>query len=129
MNKLLTVLATAALLLGAAAPVARADVFVLDILSPREGSRVHDADAYVGALALVARRHGGLRVSTFREPTAPGEPRGTVVWLWRFPSDQAVEALLADPAYASLDDLRARTFDDAGSSVLELLPVSHSPAH
>ena len=129
MNRLLTVLATTALTLGAAVPAARAEVFVLDILSPREGSRVVDSDAYVGALALVARRHGGLRVSTFREPTAPGEPRGKVVWLWRFPSDQAIENLLADPAYVNLEGLRDRTFEDAGSSVLELLPVSHTPAH
>jgi hypothetical protein len=128
MNKLLTVLATSLLSLGAAV-TARADVFVLDILSPREGARVIDADAYVGALALVARRHGGLRVSTFREPTPPGERSGKVVWLWRFPSDQAIESLLADPAYASLEGLRNRTFEDQGSSVLELLPVSHTPAH
>jgi hypothetical protein len=128
MNKLLTALAASALTLATAAP-ARADVFVLDILSPREGARPHDADAYVGALALIARRHGGLRVSTFREPTAPGEASGKIVWLWRFPSDQSIESLLADPAYASLEGLRDRTFDDAGSSVLELLRVSHTPAH
>ena len=129
MTKLSSVLAASALSLSLAAPVARADVFVLDILSPREDARAKDADAYVGALALVARRHGGLRVSTFREPTAPGEAKGKIVWLWRFPSDRAIESLLADPAYGSLEPLRDRAFDDAGSSVLELLPVSHTPAH
>jgi hypothetical protein len=129
MNSLLTALAASALSLTAAAPAAATDVFVLDILAPREGARAKDADAYVGALALVARRHGGLRVSTFREPTAPGEAQGKTVWLWRIPSDQAIEGLLADPAYESLEPLRARTFEDGGSSVLELLPVSHTPAH
>lgn len=130
MKKLLTLLATSTLTLAGAAPVAHADdVYVLDILSPRAGARAVDTDAYVGALALVARRHGGLRVSAFREPSAPGEPRGKVVWLWRFPSDTAIDALIADPAYAGLERLRIRTFEDQSSSVLELLPVSHTPAH
>jgi len=130
MKTLLTALAAAALILTSVAPTARAeDVYVLDILTPRANARPVDADAYVGALALIARRHGGLRVSTFREPTAPGEARGKIVWLWRFPSDAAIETLLADPAYAQLDELRDRTFEDQGSSVLQLLPVSHSPAH
>ena len=97
----------------AAAPVARADVYVLDILSRKAGVSAHEADSYNGALGLIARRYRGVRVSTFHESNVAGEPGARLVGLWRFPDARAVEALLADPNYlpdraAARPQLRAR---------------------
>lgn len=111
----------------AAAPAARADVFVLDILSRKAGVSPHQAETYNGALGLVARRYGGVRVSSFHESHVPGEPGNRLVGLWRFPSAQSVEALLSDPNYAAIVQLRERSFDGVGSPTLRLVS-DRSPA-
>ena len=62
MPKFLATLAlTASLSLLAGA--ARADVYMLEVLQLRPGVSAHHADSYLGALNLLARRHGGVRVS------------------------------------------------------------------
>ena len=111
----------------AAAPVARADVYVLDILSRKDGVGLNQAADYNGALGLIARRYGGVRVSSFHESNVAGEPGTRLVGLWRFPNAHAVEGLLADPNYASIVRLRARSFDDGESATLRLVS-DRSPA-
>jgi uncharacterized protein (DUF1330 family) len=104
-----------------AAPAARADVYVLDILSRKAGVGTYEAESYNGALALIARRYGGVRVSTFHESSVAGEPGARLVGLWRFPDARAVEALLADPNYAQIVRLRDRSFEHGDSSTLQLV--------
>ncbi len=109
------VLAAAFLALSPASP-ARADVWVLEVLTLRPDAPPHQADAYVGALGLVARRHGGLRVDGARDvATRPGDPSGRLVGLWRFRDVASLDSLLADPAYRSLAGLHERTFDPVSS--------------
>ena len=105
----------------AAAPAARADVYVLDILSRKAGIGAHEAESYNGALGLIARRYGGVRVSTFHESSVAGEPGARLVGLWRFPDARAVEALLADPNYAQIVRLRDRSFEHGESATLQLV--------
>ena len=105
----------------AAAPVARADVFVLDILSRKAGVSSHEAESYNGALGLIARRYGGVRVSSFHESSIAGEPGARLVGLWRFPNARAVEALLADPNYVQVVRLRDRSFEHGESATLRLV--------
>jgi hypothetical protein len=105
----------------AAAPSARADVYVLDILSRKAGVSAHEADSYNGALGLIARRYGGVRVSTFHESNVAGEPGARLVGLWRFPNARAVEALLADANYAQIVRLRDRSFEHGESATLQLV--------
>ena len=90
---------------------ARADVWLLDIVTVPADSNGHRADSYLGALDLVARRHGGVRVSRFREDAAKGERPLRLVGLWRFPTTAALEALVADPSYADIRRLRHATID------------------
>jgi uncharacterized protein (DUF1330 family) len=97
-----------------------ADVWLLDIVSIQPGASAHLADSYLGALELVARRHGGVRVSRFRESAANEQPI-RLVGLWRFRTTEALEALVADPAYASIRRLRQNTFDAEKSSTLQLV--------
>jgi hypothetical protein len=110
----------AALLSFTPASKARADVWVYEVLTLRPDAAPYQADAYVGALGLIARRHGGLRVDGATEPaSADGQPAGRVVGLWRFHDVDALDALLADPTYRSLDALQDQTFDPATSRSLE----------
>ena len=122
--KTLGTLGTLALTLAvslAAAPAARADVYVLDILSRKAGVNQYEATTYNGALGLVARRYGGVRVSSFHESNVAGEPGTRLVGLWRFPDARSVEALLADPNYASVVQLRDRNFEHGTSPTLRLV--------
>ena len=105
----------------AAAPAARADVYVLDILSRKAGVSSHEADSYNGALGLIARRYGGVRVSTFHESNVAGEAGARLVGLWRFPDQRAVVALLSDPNYVQIVRLRDRSFEHGESSTLQLV--------
>ena len=116
--KILGTLALMAALALAPARNARADVWMLDVHSLQPGAPSHLVGTYAGAFALVARLHGGERVSRFREADAAGARKLRLVSLWRFRDPAALEAFLADPAYASLAKLRARVFDDAASSAL-----------
>ena len=119
-------LTTLSLALGAA-PAARADVYVLDILSRKAGVGAYEAQTYNGALGLVARRYGGVRVSSFHESNVAGEPGSKLVGLWRFPSAHAVEELLADPNYTSIVRLRERSFEHGESPTFRLVS-DRSPA-
>jgi hypothetical protein len=113
-------LLAAALLTFAAALPAHADVWVYEVLTLRPEASTYQADAYVGALELVARRHGGLRVDGAVQPAAAnGEAAARVVGLWRFNDVASLDALLADPTYRSLEGLQERTFDPASSRDLE----------
>lgn len=105
----------------AAAPAARADVYVLDILSRKAGVNAWEAQTYNGALGLIARRYGGVRISSFHESNVAGEPGTRLVGLWRFPSARAVEGLLADPNYASVVRLRDRSFEHGDSPTFRLV--------
>jgi len=114
-----SVLAAALLALTPALP-ARADVWVFEVLTLRTDAQAYQAAAYVGALGLIARRHGGLRVDGTIEPaSADGLPAGRVVGLWRFNDVDSLDALFADPSYRSLDGLHERTFDPGASRSLE----------
>jgi len=121
-----TLALTLSLAIGAA-PAARADVYVLDILSRKAGVSPYEAQTYNGALGLIARRYGGVRISSFHESNVAGEPGTRLVGLWRFPSAHAVEALLADPNYASVVRLRDRSFEHGESDTLRLVS-DRSPA-
>jgi uncharacterized protein (DUF1330 family) len=123
--KTLGTLALSLAIAFAAAPAARADVYVLDILSRKAGVSSHEAAGYNGALSLIAHRYGGVRVSTFHESSVAGEPGTRLVGLWRFPDARAVEALLADPNYAQIVRLRDRSFEHGESSTLSLV-ADHS---
>lgn len=114
-------LALAALLSLAPLAGARADVWLMDIVQVQAGTSGHYADSYLGALDLLARRHGGIRVSRFRENLGPTQGPLRLVGLWRFPTNEGVEALLADPSYASIRRLRQTTIDAEKSSTLELV--------
>jgi uncharacterized protein (DUF1330 family) len=125
--KILGALALAAALSLSPVAGARADdVWLLDIVSIPSGASAHLADSYVGALDIVARRHGGVRVSRLRESGAD-ERRVRLVGLWRFPTTTALEALVADPAYVSIRRLRQSTFDTETSSTLQLI-ADRSPS-
>ena len=115
-----------ALALGlVAAPAARADVFVLDVLARKAGASGHEAEAYNGALGLVARRYGGVRVASFHESDVAGDPGSRLVGLWRFPDARAVAALRVDPNYLSIVRLSDRSFERG--ELLQLVS-DHSPA-
>ncbi|HTO69513.1 MAG TPA: hypothetical protein VMR31_06595 [Myxococcota bacterium] len=113
---ILTLAVSAPLLLALAAR-ARADVYVLDVITRKAGVSLHQAGVYNGALELVARRHGGVRVSSFHETTVAGEPGDRLVTMWRFPNEGAVAALKADPNYGYIAKLRAQSFDDSGAAL------------
>jgi hypothetical protein len=117
---ILTAAVSVPFLLAFAARV-KADVFVLDIVSRKTGVSLHDAGVYNGALALVARRHGGVRVSSFHETSVVGDAGDRLVVLWKFPSEGAVNALRADPNYGYVERLREARFDHTGSSTLHLV--------
>jgi hypothetical protein len=125
--KTLGTLALSLTLALSAATSSRADVWLLDIVSVQPGVTSHLGDSYLGALDLVARRHGGVRVSRFHESAVADLPTIRLVGLWRFPNAGALEALLADPNYASITRLRARTIDGDKSSTLQLV-ADRSPA-
>ena len=103
------------------ASAARADVWMVEILSLQTGVSPHHVDSYMGALDLVARRHGGVRVSRFHETSVndAGQPR--LVGMWRFPTPAAMQALLDDPAYQAVAKLRKATFDAPTSPSLSLV--------
>jgi hypothetical protein len=116
-----SLLVVAALAL-APASFARADVWLLEVLTLRPEASPHQADAYVGAVELIARRHGGIRVASAREmTTSPSHPAGHIVGLWRFQSEAALDALLADPWYPALVNLHDLTFDPESSRSLQRL--------
>jgi hypothetical protein len=121
MLKSLATLALTAVVSFLPAAAARADVYMLEVLSLQPGVSPHHADSYLGALDLVARRHGGVRVSRFRATTKDdvGVPR--LVGLWRFPNPGALDALLADPTYEAISRLRQATFGPPEVSALELV--------
>jgi uncharacterized protein (DUF1330 family) len=121
LRKAFLALVLATPLLLALAARARADVYVLDSVTCKSGVSLYKAHVYNGVLQLVARRHGGVRVSTFHETTVPGEVGDRVVVLWRFPSADAVRALRADPNYAIVAKLRQTDFDETGSVALQLV--------
>src|SRR5258705_13931753 len=104
----------------APASFARADVWLFDVLTLRPEAAPYQADAYVGALELIARRHGGIRVASAREMrTTPDHPVGHIVGLWRFTDEASLDALLADPWYPALANLQNRTFDPDSSRSLD----------
>ena len=122
-------LLAAALVSFAPASPAHADVWVYEVLTLRADAPAHHADAYVGALGLIARRHGGLRVDGAVEPAAAdGEPAGRVIGLWRFTDVDSLDALLADPSYRSLESLQERTFDADASRSLARVRALSGPA-
>ena len=122
-----SLVAAAFLALGAASP-ARADVWVYEVLTLRADAPVHQADAYVGALGLIARRHGGMRVDGGIEPAAlDGRSAARVIGLWRFSDVESLDALLADPSYRSLEALQARTFDPEASRSLARVRALAAP--
>jgi hypothetical protein len=125
-KKVLGSLLVAAALSFAPASPARADVWVYEVLTLRANAPAHQADAYVGALGLIARRHGGMRVDGTVEPAAAGgAPAGRVIGLWRFNDVESLDALLADPTYRSLESLQVRTFDpDASRSLARVRALS-----
>lgn len=120
MSRSLGSLLAAALLVFAPVSLARADAWVYEVLTLRPQAPAYQAEAYVGALGLIARRHGGLRVDGALEPAAAdGSERARVIGLWRFNDVDGLDALLADPEYRSLGELQERTFDPAASRDLE----------
>jgi uncharacterized protein (DUF1330 family) len=123
---LATAVPTAALSLVPTA-AARADVWMLEILSLHPGIAAFHVDSYMGAVDLVARRHGGVRVSRFHTRDLAEERQPQLVGMWRFPNAEAMQATLADPAYASIYRLRERTFDTPPSSTLQLV-ADRTPA-
>ena len=122
-------LVAAALLSFAPATQTRADVWVYEVLTLRPDAPPHRAQAYHGALGLIARRHGGLLVDGTLEPgSEDGTSAGRVIGLWRFGSVRDLDALLSDPTYRSLDGLQARTFDPSTSRGLERVRALSLPA-
>ena len=121
MLKTLGSLALTAALSFLPAFAAKGDVWMLEILSLQPGVSPHHVETYIGALDLVARRHGGVRVSRTQARTlpSPGEPR--LVGLWRFPTPEAMAQLMDDPAYAWILKLRENTFDTPSGSTLALM--------
>jgi len=114
-----SILAAACLAL-APASFARADVWLLDVLTLRPEAPFYQAQTYVGALELLARRHGGVRVEgAVHAPPENGQTGGRIVGLWRFNDIAALDALLADPWYRALADLQDRTFDPAATRSLD----------
>jgi uncharacterized protein (DUF1330 family) len=113
-------LALASPLILALAARARADVYVLDVVSNREGVSLRDASVYNGLMGLLAHRHGGVLVSSFHETNAVGEAGDRLVVLWRFPSAEHVEALRADPNYFYVEKLRAERFDKTVGPTLQV---------
>jgi uncharacterized protein (DUF1330 family) len=125
--KTLGTLALAAVLSLAPLAAARADVWLLDVVSVEPGVNAHLGDSYLGALDLVARRHGGVRVSRFHESSAVEARPVRLVGLWRFRTTEALAALVADPAYADIRRLRQRTIDGEAGSALQLV-ADRAPA-
>ncbi len=122
-------LVAAALLSLVPATQARADVWVYEVLTLRPEAPPHQAEAYVGALGLIARRHGGLLVDGAIEPASAEGPQATrVVGLWRFNEVGGLDALLADPSYRSLGGLQERIFDPTTSRGLERVRSLTLPA-
>lgn len=123
MSKFLSTLTLTASLSFLAAGAARADVYMLEILQIRQGVSAHHADTYLGALDIVARNHGGERVSSFRPSSVADSGVPRVVGLWRFRNPAALDAVFADPNYQAICRLRRATFDpDAPTpSTLELI--------
>jgi len=120
MPKILGSLALTAALSFLPAFAAKADVWMLEILSLQPGVSPHHVETYIGALDIVARRHGGVRVSRYQASTIEeGQPR--LVGLWRFPTPEAMAQLMDDPSYALVLKLRANTFATPGSSTLALV--------
>jgi uncharacterized protein (DUF1330 family) len=113
-------LALASPLVLALAARARADVYVLDVVSNKRGVSLHDASVYNGLMGLIAHRHGGVLVSSFHETNAVGETGDRLVVLWRFPSAKHVEAVRRDPNYFYVEKLRAERFDDTGVAPLQV---------
>jgi hypothetical protein len=104
----------------APASLARADVWLFDVLTLRDEAPAYQADAYVGAVQVLARRHGGVRVASAREiPDLDGQSPGHIVGLWRFRDEAAVDALLADPSFRSLATLEERTFEPTSTRSIE----------
>jgi hypothetical protein len=94
---------------------------MVEVLQVRSGVSAHHASSYLGALDLIARRHGGVRVS---RPDATsvsdnGEPR--LVGLWRFRKPADLDGLLKDPNYGAISRLREETFEALTPSDLELI--------
>jgi hypothetical protein len=111
----------------APAPAARADVWLFDVLTLRSQAPTYQADAYVGALEIVARRHGGIRVASAREiPDLDRQSAGHIVGLWRFRDEAALDALLADPTFQSLASLQERTFDPTSTRSIERVRAASS---
>ena len=110
-----------ATLISLSAASARADAWLLDIVQVQAGSNGSRADSYLAALNYVAKRHGGVQVSRFRE-NVPADEKGTrLVGLWKFPTPQAVDALIADPAYSAIRRLRQTTIDAEPIPPLQLV--------
>ena len=86
--------------------------------------------ATLGALGLLARRHGGVRVSRFHESSAPASQPARLVGLWRFPRRQALDALLADPTTSQIRRLRQTGFDadDTADPAARRRPLAPSRA-
>jgi len=123
-------LVAAALLAFAPATQTRADVWVYEVLTLRPEAPPHQADAYVGAVGVLARRHGGSRVESVIEPaSADGASAGRVVGLWRFNDVGSLDSLFADPTYRSLVGLHDRTFDSGSSRSLERVRALAGPSH
>jgi len=126
--KTLGTLALAAVLFLAPAAARAADVWLLDIVSVEPGVTSHLGVSYLGALDIVARRHGGVRVSSFHESSA-AEPRQIrLVGLWRFRTTEALQGLIADPAYSDIRRLRQATIDGGEKSSALQLVADRSPA-
>lgn len=119
--KTLGTLALSLTLALAGAVSSRADVWLLDVVSVQPGVTAHLGDSYLGALDIVARRHGGVRVSRFHESTATSPQQIRLVGLWRFSNPEAIEAVLADPNYVEITRLRARTIDGEKGATLPLV--------
>jgi hypothetical protein len=118
-HRLWSLVAVASLAL-APASFARADVWLFDVLTLRPEAAPFQADAYVGALELIARRHGGVRVASAREMAKTADhPTGHIVGLWRFRDEAALDGLLADPWYPALASLQDRTFDPEATRSLD----------
>ena len=125
--KTLRTLALAAVLSFTAVAGARADVWLLDVVSVQPGVNAHLGSSYLGALDVVARRHGGVRVSRFHESSGADLAPIRLVGLWRFPTTEALGALVADPSYADIRRLRQATIDGESGSALQLV-ADRAPA-
>ncbi|MBI5283972.1 MAG: DUF1330 domain-containing protein [Chloroflexi bacterium] len=75
-------------------------------------------------LAPIVRRHGGEPLADgyplFVEATVRGELKPDVIDGFRFPSQEAMEALFQDPAYQEIVPIRDATFDMTRQSVFRV---------